>query len=86
MQAELLGPRNAAAWYTHTAVQPAPLTFPIQDATCFKCRQDVTQRGFVPKESVTIVGGAGRRSDDGRPGCPGRFLSPVHVRGPSAIL
>ena len=64
MQAELLGARNAVAWYTGTAVQPAPLTFPIQDANCLKCHQDVTQRGYVPKQSVTIVGGEGRRGGE----------------------
>ena len=65
MQAELLGARNAAAFYTHTAVQPAKLTYPIQDANCLKCHQDVTQRGFVPKEAVTIPGGEGRRGEEG---------------------
>jgi len=57
IQAELLGARNAAAWYTHTAVQPAPLTFPIPDANCLKCHQDVTQRDYTPKQTVTVVGG-----------------------------
>ncbi len=63
MQAELLGARNTVAWYTHTAVQPAQLTFPIQDANCLKCHQDVTQRGYTPKQSVTIVG-EGRRGEE----------------------
>lgn len=40
--AELLGARNAAALYTGTAVQPAPLTHPIGDVNCLKCHQDVT--------------------------------------------
>jgi predicted CXXCH cytochrome family protein len=62
MQAELLGARNAAAWYTHTAVQPAKLTIPIQDANCLKCHQDVTQEGYTPKLSVTIAG-EGRRGE-----------------------
>ena len=56
MQAELLGARNAAAWYTNTAIQPARLTFPIQDANCLKCHQDVTQRGYKPKQVVTVIG------------------------------
>ena len=64
MQAELLGARNAAAWYTGAAVQPAPLTFPIQDANCLKCHQAVTQRGYVPKHPVTIVGGEGRGGEE----------------------
>jgi len=63
MQAELLGARNAVAWYAHTAVQPAQLTVPIQDATCLKCHQDVIQRGYTPKQSVTIVG-EGRRGGE----------------------
>ena len=63
MQAELLGARNTVAWYTHTAVQPAQLTVPIRDANCLKCHQDVTQRGYTPKQSVTIVG-EGRRGEE----------------------
>jgi hypothetical protein len=63
-QAELLGARNTVAWYTHTAVQPAQLTFPIQDANCLKCHQDVTQRGYTPKQSVTIVGEGGRGEEE----------------------
>ncbi len=39
--AELLGARNAVAWYTHTATQPAPLTAPIGDGNCLKCHQQV---------------------------------------------
>jgi nitrate/TMAO reductase-like tetraheme cytochrome c subunit len=60
MQAELLGARNASVWYLHTATQPAPLTFPIKDANCLKCHQDVTQKGYIPKQAVTIPGGGGR--------------------------
>ncbi len=74
MQAELLGARNAAAWYLHLATQPAPLTFAIQDANCLKCHQDVTQPGFIPKENVTVPtgggggeGGEGGRGETGRP-------------------
>ena len=63
MQAELLGARNTLAWYTHTAVQPAQLTFPIGDVNCLKCHQDVTQRGYMPRRSVRIVG-AGRRGEE----------------------
>ena len=72
MQAELLGARNTVAWYTHTAVQPAPLTFPIQDANCLKCHQDVTQRGYTPKQSVTIVG-EGRRGGEGEEAGPNHW-------------
>jgi hypothetical protein len=42
MSAELMGARNAALWYTGRAAQPAPLTFPIGDANCLKCHQEVT--------------------------------------------
>jgi hypothetical protein len=42
LSAELLGAHNALAWYTHTAVQPAPLTRPIPDINCLKCHQSVT--------------------------------------------
>jgi nitrate/TMAO reductase-like tetraheme cytochrome c subunit len=59
VQAELLGAHNALAWYTHTADQPAHLTVPIHDANCLKCHQDVTQRGYTPKQSVSVFGGRG---------------------------
>jgi Doubled CXXCH motif (Paired_CXXCH_1) len=42
MTAELIGARNATFWYTGRATQPAPLMFPIGDANCLKCHQDVT--------------------------------------------
>jgi nitrate/TMAO reductase-like tetraheme cytochrome c subunit len=56
VQAELLGASNAAKWYTGTAVQPAKLLMPISDENCLKCHQNVTQRGFVTKESITVQG------------------------------
>ena len=59
VQAELLGARNAFKWYTGTAVQPAVLLYPIGDQNCLKCHQDVTQRGFSPKEQITVPGGEG---------------------------
>lgn len=47
VQAELLGARNAAAFYTGTAVQPAHMTVAIGDANCLKCHQDVAaKQGF----------------------------------------
>ncbi|MFN2201883.1 MAG: NapC/NirT family cytochrome c [Caldilineaceae bacterium] len=55
VQAELLGAHNALAWYTNTAGQPAHLTFPIQDANCLKCHQEVTQRGYTPKHQISII-------------------------------
>lgn len=42
VSAELMGARNASAWLTHTAVQPAPVTVPISDVNCLKCHQEVT--------------------------------------------
>jgi nitrate/TMAO reductase-like tetraheme cytochrome c subunit len=59
LQAELLGARNALKWYTGTAVQPAVLNYPIGDANCLKCHQDVTQRGFTPKEQIPVPGRGG---------------------------
>jgi nitrate/TMAO reductase-like tetraheme cytochrome c subunit len=67
MQAELLGARNALAWYTHSAVQPAKQTVPIQDANCLKCHQDVTQRGYTPKQPVAIVGEGRRGGEEAGP-------------------
>ena len=60
ISAELMGARNALFWYTGTAKQPAPVTIPIGDANCLKCHQDVVQRGFTPKEQITVAGGGGR--------------------------
>lgn len=42
IQAEMMGARNALMWYTGTAIQPAKVTFPIQDSNCLKCHSDVT--------------------------------------------
>jgi len=42
ISAMLVGARNAAAWFSGTAVQPAPLTVPIGDANCLKCHSAVT--------------------------------------------
>ncbi len=44
-RSELMGARNAVAWLTHTAKQPAPLTIPIRDDSCVKCHAQVTSRG-----------------------------------------
>ena len=59
MSAELMGARNALKWYTGTAVQPAVQTVPIGDQNCLKCHQDVTQRGFTPKEQISVPGRRG---------------------------
>jgi predicted CXXCH cytochrome family protein len=56
LQAELLGAGNALKWYTGTAVQPAVLLYAISDQNCLKCHQNVTQRGYAPKQQVTIPG------------------------------
>ena len=65
VQAELLGAHNALAWYTGTAVQPAVLTAPLDDANCLKCHQDVTTRGYQPKAQITIQGIRGGRGGEG---------------------
>ncbi len=52
VQAEILGARNAALWYTGAATQPAKLTAPIGDGNCLKCHAAVTQRGYTPKEQL----------------------------------
>jgi nitrate/TMAO reductase-like tetraheme cytochrome c subunit len=54
VQAELMGAKNAFKWYTGTAQQPAVQTVPVDNQNCVKCHQDVTQRGFQPKESITV--------------------------------
>jgi len=57
VKAELMGARNAFKWYTGTAIQPAVVTFAIGDENCLKCHADVAQRGFKPKEQITLPGG-----------------------------
>jgi hypothetical protein len=52
LRAELLGGRNALAWYTGTATQPAMMTYAYPDANCLKCHQEVTQRGYVPQNPL----------------------------------
>jgi predicted CXXCH cytochrome family protein len=84
MQAEMLGARNALAWYSHTAVQPAPLTFPISDANCLKCHQDVTQQGYIPKTQMTIPGAFGGREGEGRNNHWHVFLARWQAVSPSA--
>lgn len=69
MRAELMGARNAAAWYTGTAAQPAPLTFPIADENCLKCHQEVVFAGFTPQQPVTFLDqmGRGEAGEEGGP-------------------
>jgi nitrate/TMAO reductase-like tetraheme cytochrome c subunit len=84
MQAELLGARNAVAWYTHTAVQPAKLTFPIHDANCLKCHQDVTQQGYTPKNPIAVPGFEGGRGGEARINHWHEFLTRWQAASPNA--
>jgi len=61
--AEMMGAGNALKWYTGTAVQPAPLTKPLSDSNCLKCHDQVTQRGYVPKNN--ILQGGNREAENG---------------------
>lgn len=66
LQAELLGAHNALAYLTRTAIQPAPLTRPIADASCLKCHADITGRqdfnnhfhNFLPRWQAVDPGAA----------------------------
>ena len=85
MQAELMGARNAFMWFTGTAVQPAVVSFPIGDQNCLKCHQDVTQRGFTPKEQMTAPSnenGGGER--EGRNNHWHQFLTRWQAADPNA--
>ena len=62
VSAELMGARNAVKWYTGTSIQPAVITYAIGDGNCLKCHADVVQRGFTPKEQISIGTG---RSEEG---------------------
>jgi hypothetical protein len=64
IQAELLGARNAVKWYSGTAVQPAVLDNPIPDQNCLKCHQDVTGKGFSPKEAMKAPERGGEDDDE----------------------
>jgi hypothetical protein len=68
ISAEVMGARNAVKWYTGTAVQPAVLSFPIGDQNCLKCHDQVTQRGYTPKQQITISGGGERGEGGGEAG------------------
>lgn len=65
LSAELMGAYNASKWYTGTAVQPAPLKFPIKDENCLKCHHIVTLRDFTPQESISVPGFRAGRSGEG---------------------
>ena len=67
IQAEMLGARNMLAWYMHTAVQPAKMTYQLQDGNCLKCHQDVVQRGYTPKQTVRLTGISTRGGDEAGP-------------------
>jgi predicted CXXCH cytochrome family protein len=41
VSAIMLGAKNAAKFYTRTAIQPAPLTVPVRDENCLKCHASV---------------------------------------------
>jgi hypothetical protein len=85
VQAELLGGRNAFKWYTGSAVQPAVLTFPISDQNCLKCHQQITQRGFSPKEQIAVPGGnSGGEDGEGRANHWHQFLSRWQAASPTA--
>ena len=85
VSAELMGARNAFKWYTGTAVQPAVLNYPISDQNCLKCHQDVTQRGFTPKEQISLpVGGEGGGEREGRNNHWHQFLSRWQAASPTA--
>jgi predicted CXXCH cytochrome family protein len=60
LSAEMLGANNAIKWYSGNAIQPAPLTQPISDGNCLKCHDQVTQRGYVPKNNSLNNLGEGR--------------------------
>jgi NapC/NirT cytochrome c family, N-terminal region len=85
VRAELIGARNAAKWYSGTAVQPAVLTFPIGDGNCLKCHQAVTQRGFVPQEQITVPGSqSGEGEGGGRSGHWHQFMARWQAAAPNA--
>lgn len=72
MRAELLGARNAAAWFSGLAAQPAPLTSPIQDGNCLKCHRDVTFTGYLPKQPVSFLQ-EGARGEGGEEAGPNHW-------------
>jgi nitrate/TMAO reductase-like tetraheme cytochrome c subunit len=84
VQAELMGARNALKWYTGTAVQPAVLSFAIGDQNCLKCHQDVTARGFSPKEQIVVPGGQGGGEGEGRNGHWHQLLTRWQAASPTA--
>jgi nitrate/TMAO reductase-like tetraheme cytochrome c subunit len=85
MSAELMGAKNAFKWFTGTAVQPAVVNTPIGDPSCLKCHQDVTQRGFTPKEQIAVPGGrSGEGDEEGRTGHWHQLLTRWQTADPNA--
>jgi len=85
ISAELMGAKNAFKWYTGTAVQPAVVNTPIGDPSCLKCHQNVTQRGYTPKEQIAIPGGrGGEGGEEGRAGHWHQFLARWQTADPNA--
>jgi hypothetical protein len=85
VQAELMGAGNAFRWFTGTAVQPAPMNYPISDQSCLKCHQTVTQRGFTLKEPMTVPSAAASgRERAGRNNHWHQFLTRWQAADPNA--
>jgi hypothetical protein len=93
ISAELMGARNAAMWYSGTAVQPAKLTVPVGDENCLKCHQQTVDQGrgrnnhfhfFLARwqaqdpNATGCVSCHGGHNTDGNAGT--RFMSEVQVQ------
>jgi hypothetical protein len=82
MSAELLGARNALAFYTKTAVQPAPLTRPIGDENCVKCHQDVLNQTATMNNHFHVLLLRWQAADANASGCVS--CHPGHSTGATA--
>lgn len=65
ISAELMGAHNAVLWFTGTAEQPAPLTYPISDQNCLKCHASVVESRFGNNSQITVPGGNRGREGSG---------------------
>lgn len=59
VQAQMMGAQNAMKWYSGTAVQPAPLLYPIEDANCVKCHAEVLTEVHDPSLKSKLFGPKG---------------------------
>jgi hypothetical protein len=60
------------------------LTVPIADENCLKCHQQITQRGYVPQQQITVPGASTSGREEGRANHWHEFLARWQAASPTA--